>query len=436
VVSVGLTAALAADGVRVAPFKKGPDYIDAGWLQVAAGYPCHNLDPFLMDRELIGASCLHHSRGREFVLAEGNRCLFDGVDVAGSYSTAELAAILGLPVLLVIDCTKTTRTVAALLMGCVQMGSDITIAGVVLNRIGSSRHERVVRQAIEHYTDVPVVGAVPRLGYDVFPQRHIGVTPCQEYEGAEEAVARLGAFIRECVEVDTVKQLAGPVSGTPDRKLYNLPEFSGKKGRVGVIRDAAFQFYYPENLRALELCGAEIVELNALNDRSLPELDGLYIGGGFPETAVAELAANREFRDSVKQAVENGLPVYAECGGLIYLCREMEVEGTVYPLAGVFPVSLKMEKKPQAHGYTIIETRGLDPFYPDGLTIKGHEFRYSRIVDCGGVAKNPAFVMRRGRGFADRRDGLVYKNALALYTHIHALATPEWAPAFMAKVLA
>jgi len=434
VVTVGLAASLNAAGVKVAPFKKGPDYIDAEWLRLAAGYPCHNLDPYLMDRALITDSCRWHAAGRDFILAEGNRGLFDGVDSKGSYSTAELAATLGLPVLLVVDCTKTTRTVAALVMGCVAMGEGITLAGVVLNRIGSSRHERVVRQAVERYTGVPVLGAVPRLSYDVFPQRHIGVTPCQEYEGAPRAVARLGEFLRGCVDVERVVAVAGSFSAGCGKDVYGLWPRLARRARVGVIRDAAFQFYYPENLRALERLGAELVEINALEDTALPDVDGLYIGGGFPETAARRLADNESFRRSLRQAAEDGLPVYAECGGLIFLCREMEVEGTRYPLAGVFPVALRMEKKPQAHGYTILETAGSDPFYPAALTIKGHEFRYSKVVDWDGSPMDLAFAMKRGKGFAGGRDGLARGNTLALYTHVHALATPEWATAFMERV--
>ncbi|NOX25523.1 MAG: cobyrinate a,c-diamide synthase, partial [Deltaproteobacteria bacterium] len=366
VVAVGITAALAEQGLRIAPFKKGPDYIDAGWLQMAAGNECHNLDPYLMPAAVIKQSFREHSRGKNLAVVEGNRGLFDGVDMAGSYSTAELAAMLEVPVLLSIDCTKTTRTVAAMVLGCQQLGANIDILAVVLNRIGSARHERVVRQAVEYYTDVKVVGAIPRLERDIFPQRHIGITPCPEFAGAPEAIHSLARLIGEHVDLGLVAELARPIP-TTDRKagIHDIRPDCGAATTavtIGVIRDAAFQFYYPENLRALELCGANLVEINALTMRALPEIDGLYIGGGFPETSVRELAANTSFRYSVKDAIEQGLPVYAECGGLIYLGESLEVDGDKYPLAGVFPVQFEMMQKPQAHGYTIIQALSGNPF--------------------------------------------------------------------------
>ena len=336
VIAVGLTAALVAQGTTVAPFKKGPDYIDAGWLQLAAGRTCHNLDPYLMDAQTIRNSLAQHASGQALALVEGNRGLFDGVNAAGAYSTAELAAILNLPVVLVVDCTKTTRTVAALLLGCQQMGKGITISGVVLNRIGSSRHQRVVRQAVEQYTDIKVLGAIQRLGHDIFPQRHIGITPCPEFEDAESAIKSLADIVANNTDLPAVLALAKPVAMPAALDLYGQwRNPTTKTVTIGVIRDAAFQFYYPENLRALELCGARLLEINALSAPELPELDGLYIGGGFPENSVQALAANTSFRQSLKQRIEQGLPVYAECGGLLYLAQAMEVGGVSYPLVSV-----------------------------------------------------------------------------------------------------
>ena len=435
VISVGLTAALTGQGIAIAPFKKGPDYIDAGWLQLAAGRSCYNLDPYLMDAETIRSSCAQHAAGLDLALIEGNRGLFDGVNAAGAYSTAELAAILDLPVVLVVDCTKTTRTVAALLLGCQQMGQGIRIRGVILNRIGSSRHQGIIRQAVEEYTDIKVLGAVPRLRQDIFPQRHIGITPCPEFEGAESAVKALGELIAQEIDLAGVVDQAGPVAPGQISDLYSQWQGEGDEPvRIGIIKDAAFQFYYPENLRALELCGARLIEINALTARELPELDGLYIGGGFPENSVQDLSANITFRHSLKQRIEQGLPVYAECGGLLYLGRAMEVAGGSYPLAGIFPVAFRMEKRPQAHGYTRLTATATNPVYPAGTEIRGHEFRYSKVIEWQGGADRLAFTMQRGVGFAEAGDGLVYKNCLALYTHIHALATPEWAPRFVGLV--
>lgn len=431
VIAVGLTAALAAKGISIAPFKKGPDYIDAGWLQLAAGRPCYNLDPYLMDAQTIRDSFRQHANGHNLALVEGNRGLFDGVNAAGAYSTAELAAILDLPVILVVDCTKTTRTVAALLLGCQQMGKGISIRGVVLNRIGSSRHQSIVQQAVEQYTDVKVLGAMPRLRHDIFPQRHIGITPCPEFDGAETAVESLAQMVASHTDLASVLALAAAVPPSTTNIYSRWQNPTAEQLTIGVIKDAAFQFYYPENLRALELCGADLVEINAISTPELPALDGLYIGGGFPENSVQALSANSSFRHSLKLRIEQGLPVYAECGGLLYLGQAMEVAGVSYPLANIFPVSFRMEKRPQAHGYTNLIATANNPVYPAGTEIKGHEFRYSRVLDWQGSEQDLAFTMQRGTGFAANGDGLVYKNTLALYTHIHALATPDWAKYFV-----
>lgn len=432
VVSVGLVALLRKMGHKVVTFKKGPDYIDAGWLSLAAGRPCFNLDPYLMDEDAMLASFAEHAADNDFVIVEGNRGLYDGVDASGTYSTAELAGRLGLPVLLVVDCTKTTRTVAALVLGCKMLDASVNIAGVVLNRLGSSRHEQIVREAVEKYTGIPVAGAIRRMKKDIFPMRHLGVTPFQEYDGSEEALQLLAATIDKSLSLaDVEPMMATPVMATRER---NAPNYGGGKPvRIGVIRDAAFQFYYPENLLALERCGAELVEINSMVEAELPDIAALYIGGGFPETSARLLADNVSFRQSVRQRAEQGLPIYAECGGLIYLGEKITLEGVDYPLVGLFPVHFTLEKKPQAHGYSVLEARPGNPFYEQGTQIKGHEFRYSRVVAWPGQADKLAFDMKRGVGFIDGRDGLVHKNVLALYTHVHAVGTPQWAPALAAK---
>lgn len=475
VVAVGLTAALVKRGRQPAVFKKGPDYIDAGWLALAAGRPCYNLDPYLMSAAVIRASFAAHLGGGDLAVLEGNRGLFDGVDVEGSCSSAELARLLGVPVLLVVDCTKTTRTVAAQVLGCRHFDPELFFAGVVLNRIGSPRHESIVRQAVERYTDLPVLGALPRSRQDFFPQRHLGVTPAVEHEEASQAVATLAGQAERFLDLDRIiaamaEPLAHPAASPPPQsplavaaiareagpgggagrvtavsgiarrqgdgtEAAPLPEATAgartERVRIGYLLDAAFQFYYPDNLEALVAAGAELVPVNALEAELLPPLDGLYIGGGFPETSAPRLAANRSFRASVRAAAVAGLPIYAECGGLIYLGEAIVLAGREYPLAGVFPVRFGLSRKPQAHGYTEVRVERENPFYPPGLVIRGHEFRYSTVES----AMDPAelvLAVSRGTGFSQGRDGLTTGNVLALYTHIHALGTPEWAPALVA----
>ncbi|MCI5191135.1 MAG: cobyrinate a,c-diamide synthase [Candidatus Electrothrix sp. AS4_5] len=448
VASVALTAALCKRGHQVVPFKKGPDYIDAGWMTTAAERPCYNLDPYLMPEEVIAASFQQQAAGADFALIEGNRGLYDGVTPDGSFSTAELAVQLDLPVVLVVNCSKTTRTVAALVLGCQELDKRVRIIGVILNQIATPRHERIITEAVEKYTGIPVVGIVPRMRTDIFPMRHLGVTPHQEYGAAASnaAVDRLAAIAEEHFDVQQIIALMEQRSFTllpslsysehsPDSPMDSLKQLgragTGKKNkpvRIGVLRDAAFQFYYQENLEALEKGGAELVMINALTAQALPDdLKALYIGGGFPETSAAQLADNVSFRDSVSQAAEQGLPIYAECGGLIFLGQAIIIQGKEYPLAGVFPVTLSMSSKPQAHGYSAFRVDRENPFYQQGTLIKGHEFRYSVVEKWDGDPEDLALQMERGTGFQGKRDGLIKKNVLAMYTHVLAPGTPEWA---------
>ncbi len=360
VVSVGLTAALARQGKQVVPFKKGPDYIDAGWLKLAAGKNCYNLDPYLMSQDSLKNSFIEHSSGADIVVLEGNRGLYDGVNPEGGYSTAELALSLNLPILLVVNCTKTTRTVAAMVLGCMKLDERVDIRGVVLNQIGTKRHQDIVTQAVEKFTGLPVLGAIPRMKRDIFPMRHLGVTPHQEYEGSDQAMDLLAETAVEHLDLDRILQIMAPI-GKPIISVKSVEQQNTL--RIGLLVDAAFQFYYSENLEALEQEGAELVPINAMEEKQLPQLDGLYIGGGFPETSAGALSANNSFRESVKAAAENGLPIYAECGGLIYLGESIELEGDTHPLVGVFPVRFGMSKKPQAHGYSIFEADQDNPFY-------------------------------------------------------------------------
>lgn len=438
VVAVGLAAAFTRLGRKVVCFKKGPDYIDAGWLQLAAGSPCYNLDPYLMTKETIIDSFQVHAQEAERVIVEGNRGLYDGVDSDGAYSTAELSLLLGLPVLLVLDCTKTTRTMAAMVLGCQQLDPRVDIRGVVLNRLGSARHETIIRQSIERYTGIPVLGAFRRMTTDVFPQRHLGVTPYQEHEDAQKVGALLADMIERHTDLPAIDALlsdlrASKMSTGDVCPRWEVHTAGHPRVRIGVLKDAAFQFYYPDNLEALEREGADLVEVDALRTPELPELDCLYIGGGFPETSAGELAANRTFRESVKSGAEAGLPIYAECGGLIYLGESMSLGGKKYPLVGIFPIKFGLEKRPQAHGYTVLMVEGENPFYPKGMEIRGHEFRYSRVLDWPGKAADLALAMERGVGFIGKRDGLVYKNVMALYTHIHAAGVSQWAKSLVGK---
>jgi cobyrinic acid a,c-diamide synthase len=430
--SVALTVALQKRGIVVVPFKKGPDYIDAAWLARAASRPCYNLDTFLMSPEQVVRSFSHRAAGGAFSLIEGNRGLFDGVNAAGEFSTAELAKLLNAPVILVVDCDKVTRTAAAMVLGCLKLDSEVDIRGVILNRVNGNRHAAVVRQAIEEYAGLPVYGTVPRIKDIPFTQRHLGLIPPQEHHSIGPVLEKAGAIAEDCLDIPGLLSVAE--SALPwGVDAFPNPAGSDQGGEepvtIGVIKDAAFQFYYAENIEALSDRGAKIALISALDDRILPPVDTLYIGGGFPETQAGRLTENDAFRSSLRAAAEDGLPIYAECGGFIYLGESLTVGDESYPMVGALPVAFGMEKRPQGHGYTTLAVDRENPFFPVGTRISGHEFHYCRIISGKVEEAHTACRVIRGTGMDGQRDGLCRKNILAAFTHLHALGTSEWAEA-------
>ena len=434
-ITLGIIQALRDRGIKLVPFKKGPDYIDPFWHTEAAGVLCRNLDPYLMGRDQLERSFGHHAAGFEAAVLEGNRGLFDGMDAAGSYSTAELAKWLKAPVVLVVDCSMASRTIAATVLGCQAFDKDVNLAGVVLNPVANSRHEGVIRRAIADSTGIKVLGAVPRLKLDL-PQRHMGLVPPQEHQGVAMALSQIGRSVAEYVDVDALWSImeAAPSWSFPGPPQGLMPP--GPKAQagpvIGVIEDDAFGFYYPENLEALVNFGARLAFCSALGDGELPQMDALYLGGGFPETFSQRLSENEAFRRSVKKAAEGGLPIYAECGGLMYLGRNLVVAGNTYPMCGVFPVDFVMEKAPQGHGYSLCQVTAENPFLPVGYEFKAHEFHYSRPVMLKGEPVKFAYKVLRGRGVQGEGCGLVRHNVLGTYHHVHCLGAAKWAPGLLA----
>jgi cobyrinic acid a,c-diamide synthase len=458
ILSIGIIAALGKLGKSVAPFKKGPDYIDAGWLALAAGRPCYNLDSFLLSDQDNLQSFTSHSVDCDIAVIEGNRGLYDGIDLVGSTSTAELAKLLKSPVVLCVDCTKVTRTMAAVVSGCVRFDPEIMLQGVILNRVANLRHEKKLRDSIEHYCRMPVLGAIPRLGEQHFPERHLGLVPTAEHDWARDSIDAVTKIAEQRVDLGAIVEIArtAPKLSLPDER--RRPGAGGQKPqdrkgtsegamekveikvqtprpRIGILKDSAFQFYYPENIDALRVNGAEIVLISPLKDPGLPELDALYIGGGFPETHAAQLAENQSFSRQLKALTEDGFPIYAECGGLMYLGEKLLLERKPYPMAGILPVVFSFYKRPQGHGYTIVTVERENPYFDVGTEIKGHEFHYSQVSKWSGVDEDLVFRMQRGVGIQNDRDGILYKNVLATYTHVHALGTPVWAKALVRNAI-
>ncbi len=431
ILSLGLIAAWREMGKGIAPFKKGPDFIDSGWLTFACGRSCYNLDRFLMKDEDILDSFVAHSTNSDLSLIEGNRGLYDGLDLEGRYSTAELAKLLKTPVLVVIDVTMATRTMAAVIKGCQAFDPDVNIAGVILNRVAGPRQETLITNAIQRYCGIPVVGSVPKLEEGVFPERHMGLVPYKERDHAEKAISWTRKTVKENLQLDEIWKIAREAKGIdgklPVKASGPLETATEDSPRIGVIKDTSFWFYYPENLEHLERLGAELVEINAISHEELPQIDALYIGGGFPETQAGRLADNQSFRNSLRNAIEKDLPVYAECGGFMYLGESLLVDGNAFPMVGALPIRFVLQKRPQGHGYTILEVDNPNPYYEVGETVKGHEFHYSRALLPPGEDVSFVFDVKRGHGVDGRRDGILKKNLLATYTHIHAAGNPLWA---------
>jgi cobyrinic acid a,c-diamide synthase len=440
-VSAGIIGALKKRTIPVAPFKKGPDYIDAGWLAYAAGRPCYNLDTFLIPEDRILKSFKLHTASDALAVIEGNRGLYDCINIEGNTSTAELAKLLDAPVILALDCTKTTRTMAAVILGLQHFDPDVKIAGVILNQTAGARHVEILTRSIEHHCGVPVLGALPKIKEEIFPERHMGLVPTFEHVWARESIEKIVRIAETHMDLDQMIKLSGYRAKEDPRTLDVLPEKALLSDRsaapvIGVIKDSAFQFYYPENIEALEQEGAVVQFFSPLDSSDVPRIDGLYIGGGFPETHARELARNTAFKARLKSLAENGLPIYAECGGLMYLGEELILEGVSYPMAGVLPITFGFSKKPQGHGYTVVRVEKENPFYEIGLEFKGHEFHYSSVVQWGGSDADLAFNMIRGAGVIHGRDGVCHKNVLATYSHIHSLGLPQWARAMVAKAAA
>jgi len=434
--ALGLAAALAADGTVVQPFKKGPDYIDPMWLTLAAGRPCANLDLHLEGPEALRAAFARQAAAAELALVEGNMGLHDGLAPDGSDSNAALARLLAAPVLLVLDARGMTRGVAPLLLGQQAFDPEVHVAGVVLNRVRGVRHEAKLRAAIERYTAVPVLGALAEDARLAISERHLGLVPCSEVAAASERVQAIGRVVAAQVDLARVRAIAAaapPLAAPPPvADGAAAAAAAGRRTlRIGVARDRAFGFYYPGDLAALEAAGAELVFVDTLRDTGLPALDGLVIGGGFPEACLDALAANAPLRAALRAAIEGGLPTYAECGGLMYLARSIRWQGRNAPMVGVIPADAVMHERSVGRGYVRLQETEHMPWAGGGAgVVHGHEFHHSSLENLDSGLRY-AYRVQRGHGIDGRHDGLVLHRLLASYTHLRSGAGSDWAPRFV-----
>lgn len=468
-ITLGLAAAWAAQGLAVQCFKKGPDYIDPMWLALASGRACFNLDPHLSERAAILQRVAQAGSGADLALVEGNKGLYDGLALDGSNSNAALAKMLDAPVLLVLDARGMTRGIAPLILGYQAFDRDIRIAGVVLNRVGGSRHESKLRAVIEHYTDVPVLGAVAEDARLALAERHLGLLPCAEHAGAAAWVEGVAKAVTAQVDLARVRALAAPVPATPTAPTVSPPAATAASARtpaqrpsdaatarvmpplsaacrrreaglrIGIARDRAFGFYYADDLEALRAGGAELVFIDTLHDQSLPVLDGLFIGGGFPETCRDALEDNVALRGALREAIEGGLPTYAECGGLMLLSRSIRWREHAAEMVGVIPGDAVMHERPVGRGYVQLAETDAMPWPASTAVgavpapVRGHEFHFASLEGLP-AGQRFAWRVQRGHGIDGRHDGLVMHNLLASFSHLRHKAGVFWVDRFLAHV--
>jgi cobyrinic acid a,c-diamide synthase len=435
-ISIGLAAELHRRGLSVQSFKKGPDYIDPMWLTAATGRSCRNLDFNVSSPEQLRLEFARHGARADVCLIEGNNGLYDGLDLRGSNSNAALAQLLDLPVVLVLDARGMTRGIAPLILGYQAFDASIRIAGVILSRVGGTRHEAKLRAVIEHYTDMPVFGAVQEDPDLVIAERHLGLIPANEEGAAQARIAALAAAVTR--QVDFERLLAATVSRAPAGAAAPLAPPAAPRVRIGIARDRAFGFYYADDLEALERAGAELLFFDTLRDTRLPRVDGLIIGGGFPEVFMAELEANAALRAEILAAIRSGMPAYAECGGLMYLARTLSWRGKTHCMAGAIPGDVVMHERAQGRGYVRLAPTAAHPWAGPGdarTEIAAHEFHHSSIEGLD-PATRFAYRVVRGHGTDGKSDGIVVNNLLASYAHLRSAGACDWAGRFVGFVQA
>jgi cobyrinic acid a,c-diamide synthase len=428
-VTVALICALRARGLSVAAFKCGPDYLDPTYHARAADGACHNLDGWMMGQGAVLDTFARAASGADIALIEGVMGLFDGASATSEAgSTAEVAKWLQAPVVLVCDASGMARSIAALAGGFASFDRGLRVAGVIANRVGSRKHLELLRQALQ---SPPILGGFTDEAALAFPERHLGLTTAARATVPEALLSAWGERATEWIDVDALIELARAAPPLPARATEAAPVPASARCRIGVAFDEAFHFYYEDNLRRLEALGAEIVRFSPVHDARLPEVDGLYLGGGYPEVHAEALASNESMRREISEFSRAGAPIYAECGGLMLLCEQIRcVDGSSYPMAGVIPAQAHMTDRLQALGYVEVETRSPTALGPAGVRFRGHQFRYSELEMLGEVER--AYEMRRCRDGERLLEGFRVRNTLASYVHAHWGSSAAGAEGFVA----
>lgn len=429
IVSTGLCAALTSQGKIVQPFKKGPDYIDPMWLSAAAKRPCYNLDFWTQTEPEIVSCFSRNSDDADISIIEANKGLYDGLALDGSNSNAALAKLLNTSVILVLDCRGTIRGIAPLLMGYQQFDPQVNIAGIILNFVGGSRHEAKLRQVVETYTDIPVLGAIQRDDHLLVEERYLGLIPSNEDPHALSKIQALGENIAAQVDCQQILACAAAI---PKTQITNTAADHGHYPvRIAYAKDRAFGFYYADDLDTFRAHGAELIAFDTLHDSQLPSADALWLGGGFPEKCITELHNNHAMREDIHQKLSAGMPAYAECGGLMYLCENIHYQSQCESMVGLIPAQCHMSDRPQGRGYTQFKENSHSLWSaPSDQIINAHEFHYSYLQNLD--QHTPlSFDIKRGHGIDQKNDGIRINNTLACYAHQRHTQQNPWISRFL-----
>jgi len=427
VLSIGISAALHKQGLAVQTFKKGPDYIDPMWLAKATQRNCYNLDFWTQTDTEISTTLSTFDQDADISIIEGNKGLHDGLAADGSNSNAALAKLTRSPVVLVLDTRGTIRGVAPLLLGYQQFDPAVNIAGVILNFVGGGRHAAKLRTVIERYTDTPILGMVQRNAELELVERYLGLMPSNEDKYADTKISRIAEIVGAQVDLEKIQAIAN----TAEKIQVDCPAQTFKQFnlKIAYANDEAFGFYYADDLDTFRQHGVEMIPFSALHDTSLPDADALFIGGGFPEKRMQELASNTKMKQAIHTAIENNVPTYAECGGLMYLSKSIKYEGMLAEMVGIINAECEMHDKPIGRGYTLLQHNPNHLWHPKHANlsgdIPGHEFHYSKLIQ---PPKNThyAYQVNRGFGVNGENDGIIHNNLLACYAHQRNTQQNQW----------
>ncbi|MGI2335247.1 MAG: cobyrinate a,c-diamide synthase [Dehalogenimonas sp.] len=421
-IATGLTYAIRRRGFNVQPFKCGPDYIDPGYLGIAAGRDCHNLDAWMLPENHVKELFGYFNQSSDLAIIEGVMGLFDGHRASGGAgSTAHIAKATGSPVILILNVAKMGQSAAAMAYGYANYDPEVKIAGIILNQVGSASHFETVKKAIEQKCGIPVIGSLAKNADLTLPERHLGLVPAVERDDNSGFLDQLGDLIEATIDLDRLIKIAGqaPEFIRPEKPNLFPADPQPVRCRIAVAKDEAFNFYYQANIELLRAWGAEIAYFSPVTDTALPEgTDGVYLGGGFPEVFLKELESNTSMKESVKAAVAAGLPVYAECGGLMYLTQGIiDFEGNSYEMVGLLPGCCRMQGKLHRMGYTVAEPLKSSPIAERGQTLRGHMFHWSHLDAPD--EKSAAYRVIEPQ---EQLEGFVLgpkDNLLASYLHLH-----------------